>query len=238
MPSTARSAPLRLFGPPNRLSFTGPELGESDSCAVILPDSLQRYAEARAVPLAVRTGRTGAKGLRMRLARTTPPGRYAAELQVSGKSYPLTLDVASAPRLRIFPLSADFEGKSGETAEAEVNFANDGNVEITVPETVAVGIYDDHGIEAAFADTYRQDSDNAEVLVGHWLRKLREGYGGLLKLQIVEGAGALEPGQQRVIKIATRLPKKLKPRHSYHGIWEFGPVFYRIGVTVQQTRTT
>ena len=238
MPSAARSAPLRLFGPPNRLSFAGPELGESDSCAVILPDSLHRYAEGHAIPLPVRTGRSGAKGLRMRLARTTPPGSYAAELQVSGKSYPLTLDVASAPRLRIFPLSADFEGKSGGTAEVEINFANDGNVAIAVPETVAVGIYDDHGIEAAFADTYRQDSDNAEVLVGHWLRKLREGYGGLLKLHIVEGAGLLDPEERRVIKIRTTLPKKLKPRHSYHGIWEFGPVFYRIGVTVQQTRTT
>jgi len=236
MASAARPAPLHLAGPPHRLLCSEPELSDTRSGALVLPDDLHRYAEGRAIPVEVRSGRHGARRMRMRLARTTPPGRYAAELQIEGKNYPVTLDVASAPRLRIFPSSADFEGRPGGDAEAEITLVNEGNVTIEVPETAKVGIYDDDGVEFAFADTYRQDSDDANLLVGHWLRKLREGYGGLLKLHMTEGAGPLGPEQRRVVRISTRIPSKLRPRHSYHGVWKLGPAFYRVGVTVEQTR--
>jgi hypothetical protein len=238
MATSAGGSPLRLFGPPNRLSFAGTEIAAGDGGRLILPDSLQRYADTSEIPVSVRATRRGTRRMRMRLSRATPPGRYPAELEIAGRRYPLTLDVAEAPRLRISPLSATFAGRPGDTAEVELTFTNGGNVAMTVPETIAVGLFDDDGIEAAFADTYRQESDNAQELVGHWLRKLREGYGGLLKLRVVEGAGELAPADSRTVRISTALPKKLKPGHGYHGVWEFGPVFYRIAVTVQRTRTT
>jgi hypothetical protein len=238
MATSTGGSPLRLFGPPNRLSFAGTDIATGDRGTLILPDSLQRYAETREIPVSIRATRRGTRRMRTRLSRTVPPGSYPAELEIAGRKYPLTIDVAEAPRLRIFPLSATFAGRPGDTAEVELTFTNGGNVAIEVPETIAVGIFDDDGIEAAFADTYRQDSDNAQELVGHWLRKLREGYGGLLKLRVVEGAGELAPAAARVVKISTALPRKLKPGHGYHGVWEFGPVFYRVAVTVQRTRTT
>jgi hypothetical protein len=223
---------VHLAGSPRLLRFSGPVLASSESCELVLPSSLAPYADRQVIALPVQKRRGGGSRVHLRLAHATPPGQYTAELRVAGKTHPVKLEIHPAPWLRASPISTDFEGSPGASAATEMTLTNSGNVPIIVPETAIVWLYDDGGIEAAFAEVYRQDSDDAQVLIGHFLRGLRAGYGGPLKLEIAEGAGPVEPDQQRTLKITANIPKKLKPRHSYHGIWRIEPLRQRVKVRV------
>jgi hypothetical protein len=224
---------VHLVGAPRQLTFSGSVLPAGESCELVLPPSLQSYADRPVMSLPIRKRRGGEGRLRLRLADATPPGHYAAEMRIAGKAYPVALDIHPLQRLSISPGSADFQGKPGASAAAEMSLTNHGNVPIIVPETAIVMLNDDQAIEAAFADGVCQDSDDALVVVGYLLRGLRAGYSGPLKLLIAEGAGSVEPGQRRTLKVTTNIPKKLTPGHSYDGIWEIGPLRHRVNVSVQ-----
>ncbi|HLL31494.1 MAG TPA: hypothetical protein VK403_10895 [Allosphingosinicella sp.] len=173
-------------------------------------------------------------GASVSLSRTTPPGRYKAQLRLGDETVPVELDVAPAPRLKVFPTTAHFTASPGGEASVDVTFANVGNVAVELPSRFVAGIFDDDGLEIAFVEAYRNDSDDPVRLLGSFLRGLRNGYGGLLKLRVGKGVGSLEPGDERTVKLSAHLPETLKPGHSYHGIWKLGPLHYRITVAAQK----
>lgn len=226
--------PLSFRGLPHRLSLSSPALAGHECGEIVLPDELAAHSKSAVIPLPVRRSRSRGPSLSLILDRTTPAGRYEAHLRLSGKSVPVMLEIAPAPRLSVFPLSADFASRPGGDSVVDIVLVNNGNVLIELPERSVTGIFDDEGLETAFAETYRQDTDDPVQLFGHWLRKLRDGYGGLLKLRIASGGGSLPPGAERTITLSAHLPESLKQGHSYHGIWELGPVHYRITVAVQR----
>jgi hypothetical protein len=224
---------VHLVGAPRQLTYSGSGLPAGQSCELVLPPSLQSYADRPVKSLPIRKRRGGEGRLCLRLADATPPGHYAAELRIAGNAYPVALDIQPALRLSISPRSADFQGKPGTSAAAELSLSNNGNVPIMVPETAIVMLNDDQEIEAALADIFGQDSDDAQALVGRLLRGLRARYAGPLELRIAEGAGLVEPGQQRTLNVTTKIPKNLKPGRSYDGTWEIGPLRHRVNVSVQ-----
>jgi hypothetical protein len=225
------SEPLRVLGAPRRLTLVSQLPGEAEEAELALPDALSEFAGGRVVALPVRRRPDGGR-LRLRLPRSTPPGSYAAELRIAGQTYPVSIEVAPQPRLRIFPPSAEFAAAPRGTAETTLTVVNEGNVAIEVPERVAIGLFDDEGLETAFADTYRQDTDDPLKLLGHWFGKLREGYGGLLHIHVVSGAGPKPPGSESTVVLKATLREGQRPGHSYHGVWSLGPVNYRINVAV------
>jgi len=184
-------------------------------------------------PLRIRRRRrdSGRSPLRIRIDRTTPPGDYEAVLRAGRERYPAQITVEPMPSLSASSARIRFVGAPGDEAAATLTLINTGNVTIDVPELVAVGIYDDNGIEMAFAQTYRVETDDANQLVGHLLQKLREGHGGLLKIK-VDGAGALDGGASRVLPLRAQLGSKLKLGHSYHGFWRLYPLRIKVRVTV------
>ncbi|MBV9248456.1 MAG: hypothetical protein JO227_04320 [Acetobacteraceae bacterium] len=223
---------LRLVGTPHRMVLIGEIPGESVDWRLVLSDELAAYGPGRLVPLRARQRK--ASPPRARLAPTTPPGAYAARLETEGHSHELTVEVAPAPRLRIVPASIRLSAPPGGTASAKAVLTNRGNTTFAVPSYLMVGLYDDDGIEFAFADTYRQNQDNAEKLFGHWLKKLREGYGGMLRLEVTEGAGSLGPGAARLLSFTGQLPQTLKSRHGYHGFWTLETSNILIEVSMQR----
>lgn len=231
-----RAAPdaesLRLVGRPRKLVLSSPALADSDRYELELPKELKPYAADDKIELRVRKRRFGFDHVRLRLAQAAPPGHYTATLRAGDKAIPISVDIAPSRRLHLFPTSAEFEGAPKASVEIALTVTNGGNVSIDIPERAVAGIYDDDGLETAFADTYRQETNDPLQLLGHWVTKLREGHGGLLKLHIAEGAGALEPGTRRTLTIKTNLPEILKPGHSYHGIWQLDPAQFRVNVKV------
>jgi len=228
-----QEAALRLRGLPRSLSMSHPVLAGHDRVELKLPDALAAHAGAATVSLPVREKRGKVAAVRLRLNRRAPPGCYTAKLAIGDETRDISLDIAPAPRLAIFPPSAHFDAAAGKEAVLDITFTNTGNVAIDLPERAVVGLFDDDGLEMAFVETYRQQTDSPTELLGTWLRSLRNGYGGLLKLRVT-GGGALLPGDERIIRAAAHVPEGLSAGHSYHGVWELGPVNYRIAVTAQR----
>jgi hypothetical protein len=229
-----REPPLRFRGTPRRLSLSSPALAGHEAGEIVLPEALgARCGGARQV-LAVRQRRCQDPEMRLRLAETTPAGRYEAKLYLDGKAVPVQLDIEPVPSLDTFPSRAEFAAKAGKNAAAEITLTNTGNVAVELPEAMVAGLFDDDGLENAFVETYRCDSDDPVVLAGTWLRALRGNHAGLLKIRVAAGAGMLAPGEERTIGLAAQLPETLKPGHSYHGVWKQRPIRLRLHISVQR----
>jgi hypothetical protein len=229
--STQTSAPaLHLFGTPLRMHLLG-DLPEGGSWTLSLPKDLAARNQIDALRLP-RVRPTGPP--RFRLHSSTPPGTYTATLVSSDQVRPVTIEVTAAPRLSAMPGTIGFAARPGAGARARVAMANQGNTELVISARGLVGLYDDDGIELAFAGTWRQPQDQPASLSGYWLSKLREGHGGITLLDVIEGAGPLAPGDTRMITVATTLSEQLKPGHSYHGFWRVGPSKLAIVVVVER----
>jgi hypothetical protein len=221
---------LRLFGTPRRLVLVG-DLPEGGDWTLALPEELTgqngkhvlRLPRGR--PLAERPPR-------FRLRATTPPGTYAAKLESEDQVLPVTIEVTAAPGLTVTPGTVGFAALAGAATRARVAMSNRGNTDVVVPARGFAGLYDDDGIELAFAETYRQPMDEPARLPGFWLSRLREGHGGLLRLDVVDGSGPLIPGESRMITVATTLSDHLRSGHSYHGFWKVGPLKLAVAVAV------
>ena len=232
-----------MTAPPTGLVyFTGPPQRLQSVCSIMGPDAeldfspgdaLRDAMPADGLPVRVRTsGRSGSARLTLRMDYRTPPGRYQAVVKVGNRSIPAEIHVAPSPRLKTSPAGLTFQAAAGESAVQYLALENAGNIPIEIPEVATAGIYDDNGIETAFASTYRQEGDDVQQLLGHLLGKLREGHGGLLKLRIPQGACLLRPGESRMIQVESRLPVKLKAGHSYHGVWHLEPLHAAVRVVV------
>jgi hypothetical protein len=225
---------IHFAGPPHRLLLlSAPELDLAD--VELEPGSdLAGAAHVDRTPVRIRRRRrgTGRSPLRIKIDRTTPPGDYEAVLRAGGERYPARITVEATPRLSAGPAEIRFAGAPGDEADARLTLINTGNVAIDVPRSASVGIYDDDGIEQAFAQTYRLETDDANQLVGHLLQKLRDGHGGLLKIN-VDGAGPLDGGATRVLSLRVQLAPKLKAGHSYHGVWSLDPLHVAVAVILR-----
>ncbi len=226
---------VHFAGPPQRLQLLSAPDVDFAAIAFEPGSALAGAAQIERTPPRIRRRRraSGRPPLRIRISHATPPGDYEAVLRSGEVRYAARITVEAAPRLHMTPAGLRFEGAAGDAALARVLLANTGNVAIDVPKSISVGIYDDDGVEQAFAQTYRLETDDPTVLVGHLLHKLREGHGGLMKIHI-DGAGPLEAGGHRELTLRAELAAKLRPGHSYHGVLSLDPLQAAVAVIVRR----
>lgn len=172
------------------------------------------------------------KQVKIRLPEATPPGDYKGTLKSGTQDYPVAIHVNEKVRLKISPVTLHITGKPGEKVQAQLLLSNKGNVSIEIPERDAVGFYDDDGLEVAFATSYGMKSDDPLVLLKTFIGKLREGHSDLVKIRVLEGAGALPPATQKCITLEIAIPGNAKSKHSFHGVWSLGSVEYALTLTV------
>jgi hypothetical protein len=234
VPSNTAATPLIFRGSPRRLKLLSalPE----DNVLAFEPDQLlSNYVGTSSRSFKQKQTREGeVRDLRVRLAANTPPGLYKAVAKIKGKSVPIEIHVEERTRISVTPTLLAIAGNPGDKVNITTLFINRGNTTIEIPRTDAIGIYDDKGIETAFASTYRQDNDDVINLLGHFVGKLREGHGGLLKLRITNGYGALSPEERTAVEIEAQVPSKLKPGHHYHGVWRIASINYAIKLAVKK----
>jgi hypothetical protein len=233
----SQSEPLKVHGPPRRLRVTDAALPRTGPCKVVLPPSHEGGQETVLPAQIVQRRGYDQPQLRVRFPRYTVPGEYAAKLEIDGESLDIMVTVEPHERLVVRPPESVFHGKPGDSSEVTLTIFNRGNVPFEIPSKFVVGVYDDDGVEEAFVTSYRMDTNDWQAIFGNWVLKLRDGYGGLVKCSVA-GAGALAPDQQRTITITARLPSKLRHGHSYHGIHEFGALFYPFGINVHRRRSS
>ncbi|RDH84492.1 MAG: hypothetical protein DIZ80_03160 [endosymbiont of Galathealinum brachiosum] len=174
------------------------------------------------------------KKLKVRLSPNIEPGLYHALLETQEGPITVDIDVEPRKRLTMSPVQMSLNGSPGDKVKIYVLFSNKGNVPLSIIKSDSIGIYDDDGIETAFASTYRMESKDLAEIFSNFSEKLRDGHGGLLKLRVLEGSGELKPGACRSVLIEVQLPSKLKPGHSYHGVWSLNSSEYAVTVTANK----
>ena len=228
-------SPLVFRGSPRRLKLQGVLPAGKD--LVFEPGkSLLNFVIDTRRPLRKKQGRRGKEeGLRLKLDSSTPPGLYKAVVKSADKkSMPVEVHVEARTRITVTPALMALSGKSGDKVKILVMISNRGNTTVEIPTRDSLGIFDDKGIETAFASTYRQIGAEVNTLLGHFVGKLAEGHGGLLKLRIVKGHGSLQPGVNTTLEVEAQIPSKLKPGHHYHGVWRIASINYKISLAVQK----
>jgi hypothetical protein len=223
---------LEFVGPPGRLSLVS-DIPVDPEAEFSGDKRLQPFLDGVRRPFRVRGRGDDARRLRLKLNPATPPGAYEATIRSGKKNLAALITVQRAPRVTITPSELQFFGSPGGEVVETMTFWNRGNVGFDLPDHVAVGVFDDDGLETAFASTYREKPEGLEAIAGHFFGKLREAHGGLLKLAIATNGKSLAPGSVAAARISGRLPSALRSGHSYHGVWstEFANISLSVTVT-------
>jgi hypothetical protein len=157
------------------------------------------------IPAKVRM-RRGAAELRLRLPRAAPPGAHEATVRLDGNSIPVTIEVPARARLRPYPPELEFAGKPGSEATAEFRLENRGNVAAELPRHAVTGAFASDGVATALSTAYELDTEDAEAMFHTFIRRLRDSYAGLVKMQFAGTETPIEPGELRRISATITIP--------------------------------
>lgn len=226
------TAAIEFVGTPRRMVAIG-AIPDLDGAEARLEGGAAGFLESRRSALRART-RRGTPAMKLRLRPDTPPGDHEAMLHAGERSWPVRVHVLPRVAVKMTPAGLHFTAEPGARATCLAALVNEGNVAVELPRVAGVGIFDDNGIESAFAATYAQESDSLDDFFETFHRRLREAHGGLMKLSLTRGAGSLEPGASAAIEITAQLPEKLARGHRYHGVWNAG--FANVAVKVTASK--
>lgn len=231
--SQTRTAPatVEFVGPPRGLIAVS-ETIRLAGADWRLDGSITEYLAQRGSVL--RQSRRHGGAMRLRLLPQTPPGDYAAKLYISDKEVAAVVRVLPVVQATISPSEVSFFGAPGSTVTALMTLVNSGNVPVELPKTAPVGVFDDEGIETAFAATYGKPIETFDNFVQIFHGKLREAHGGVMKLTVIRGAGLHLPGTTAVVEMTLDLPGNLRPGHRYHGVYSTDFAALAISVIVMK----
>lgn len=222
---------ITFAGPPHRMMAVG-DAPALSAAAFVPGKALGKYLITSKSPLRVRANpRVGGARLKLKLARDTPPGAYGATIEAAEGAFECAVNVSAFQRVAFDSPQVIFRAKPGETDEFVTTLRNQGNSAIEVPKTAAVGIFDDTGLETAFAATYGRKTDNVNDFLSGFTTKLGEAHGGLMKLSVVEGAGTHPGGAIVMLRLRGHVPESAKRGHRYHGGWMTG--FANVALSIQ-----
>ena len=181
------------------------------------------------IPARIRM-RRGVPQLRLRMPRTAPPGLYDATLNIEGRNYPISIEVPTRSRLRVIPAALQFSGAPGEKSTTTFRIQNRGNTSVELPRHAFAGAFADDGLATAFSSSYEMDSDDAMQLFQNFVLRLRDSYGGLIKLRIEGADTPLAPGEQRELTGTITIPSqdsvrgnlRLGKGRKFHAIFHYG----------------
>ena len=172
---------------------------------------------------------------KLRLDRMTPPGIYKGTVEIQKQHIPLVVEVESRRQLRLFPKLAYLEANRGSQQKFRLTMINVGNVPFVIPKLSAFGLYDQMGVDTAVGKVFRKKSAEHGPLVEYLMEQLQEGYGGIVKLGLGQGAGDLNPGEVRELEIEIKIPDDVVPGHSYWGLWTICDYNFKFEIDITST---
>jgi hypothetical protein len=227
------SGTLYMKGPARALEAFLTVSTEERSLAVdaIIPDldrKLKPIAFARVLT-------PGIARIRVRFERHTPAGVYQGTLRIGSIAYPFVAEVDAASELRALPSSLTFRAVSDSQARAEITLVNSGNGDYEVRKLYAFGVFQEGGLEEALGKAYRAGQADRRRWIDRVGDNLTDAHGGLARIQVQEGFGALPPGQLRRLALLFHFPGNLRPGHTYTGEIEFGELIYSVRIDVPRS---
>lgn len=166
----------------------------------------------------------------VRLPERVPPGTYKGKVVLDDREQDIVIEVEPRPRARILPKRTAIRGAPGQRANFEVTIVNRGNVDLEVPKADAFGLFAEDGMDRALGVALGERPKEGGRRIDLLADELSASHGGVAKLHVVDGAGAIAPGDARDVTLAVQIPKQARPGRSYWGVWSFYNVNYMIEV--------
>lgn len=172
----------------------------------------------------------GISRLHLRLPRTTPPGTYSGTVKIEEHDQPIVIEVEPRKRISFSPKQTTICCKSGERIELCFTMINMGNVPLTIPKVSGFGLYQKQGMDHAVGAAFHKQLSEGERRIDSFMEALHDGYGGVVKLKIQEGAGILDPGDSREVTVVLQIPSQTVPGNEYWGLWSIYDYNYKIEI--------
>lgn len=209
--------PIRAQGDPRNLEYVIPEpLRHGATVSATFSD---QRGEVEPVAFARAFG-SKATRVRLRFPANTPPGSYRGTIHIGGAEHPAVVEISGEPRIRISPGDVHISGASGQRSTLEFSVVNEGNVACEIAPTYGIGLFAQGGVEDALGAAYRKSEHGGQERVAILADKLAEAHGGLARIQIESGAGAIAPDEIRTLRANLRLPDNLRKGRTYTGTLE------------------
>jgi hypothetical protein len=179
--------------------------------------------------LIARTGRgEGLQEVRLTLPRHTPPGAYEGIVDTAEGERPVRIEVEPEIELDIVPGQLLLTGAPGERVGTELTLSNLGNVTVEIRRAYQLGLYAIGGLERAIRRAFAEpgEAQGANRVFDH----MADEHGGLVRIEIGEGAGELEPGMVRDLSVTFRIPDGIDPARIYAGTWALYDLRYYVQV--------
>jgi len=187
-----------------------------------------------AVPERVRIRRGREPGdppeLLLRLAPSTPPGRYEGAATVGDRPVPVRIEVEPAVRVRATPSRFELGAEPSGTETVEIQLANSGNVPVEIPARSSFSLFEGGGIDHAVWAALGADPPMGKSRMDVLLDDLAASHGGLVDVRVRDGAGSLAPGERRTCRVEFGLSDRLRPGRRYDGAWEIADLSVLIRV--------
>jgi hypothetical protein len=172
--------------------------------------------------------------LRVRLAASTPPGRYEGAATVGDRTVPVQIEVEPAERLRATPSRFEILAEPSGSEGVEIQFVNSGNVPVEIPARSSFCLFDGGGIDHAVWAALTADPPKGKGRMDVLLDDLAASHGGLVDVRVRDGAGSIAPGERRTCRVELGWSDRLRPGRHYVGAWEVAG--FRVPIRVETPR--
>jgi hypothetical protein len=225
-----------------RILMTGPP---RNAKAVVRPAAAERvvavridlYGRPSILRAHVRPFGSGASEIRLRLPRETAPGEYRGETTIAGAKHEVVVRVAPAPRTRVEPKFTYVTAEPGGRADFDIVVSNRGNVPVEVPKSTELDLDSEVDQDRSLGRSLRAELHEGEKRVDRFFEELRRGHGGVANLTVLNGAGAIEPGDSRSLRCRIEIPMTTEAGRDYVAVWQFADAGHAIQVDVAKAAT-
>jgi hypothetical protein len=236
-PAYEGNEPLRFRGTPGSLSASIQEPESTPRRLAIHVELAKTRAWEGGEKFVARATRVESDMvLQMTLPARTPPGTYEGIVEVAGVERPVVIEVEPEVELQIVPDQLTLSGAPGDHLAADVSIANAGNVAVELRKAYAFGIFAAGGLERALHRTYTEKRAEGERRVDFLFDKLAEEHGGVVRVAVEKGAGDLEPGETREVRLNFHLPSTLQGGRTYTGTLAIHDLRYYVRLFVKEKK--
>lgn len=165
------------------------------------------------------------------LAAWTPPGRYTGEVRLGDGWHPIGVTVEEHPSLRLIPTRLEATVNPGGDLIAELTVANVGNVAYELTRSHVVGLTAADALDRALSRTSIAALSEGENPAFRFAAELFGARGGATAIRVREGAGSVEPGEARRVRITVHIPERLQGGRTYIGTWRLGDSGFAMRIT-------
>jgi hypothetical protein len=226
--------PIRFTGRPNRLDAALPVA----IAAGAAPDLQVDLDVPDAEPTVGYTARPGtnALGLRLALPDSTPAGTYRGSVTIGEEKHPAVVEIHERRRVVVTPARIVLHvALPAREAAAQLHVLNAGNAPQDLAAKQAFGLFEDHGLDRSLARAWTDAKARGVDRFGVLADELAASHGGPVRVRIDEGAGVLEPGAGREIKVGFEFHGGLVAGRGYFGYWDVGGTVCTVRVEVVQS---